>query len=40
MAIADLDKINLRQQTEDHDSYIQRGILGIAGSMLDNPGNM
>jgi hypothetical protein len=40
MAIAELDGVNYEQQTEDHDRWFQRGILGLAGTGYDNPGNM
>lgn len=40
MAIAEIDGIDFRQQVSDHDSWFQRGVFGLAGSMYDNPGNM
>lgn len=40
MAVAELDKIDFKQQSVDHSSWYQKGVLGWAGNQLDNPGNM
>lgn len=40
MALAELDGIDFKQQTQNHQYWWQKGVIGWAGSMLDNPGNL